>query len=137
MLKKLIVAYYRRFPTPQMIDDLQVDYIHYPHGIDHTNHKLPHSHLWDQIEWETIPFTDLERRMYIRLMDEEHLKTLLSRGKAVRFHIHGLQGGSVTQECAHLHETYCSLLRKCADGLFKVALGFTAVGVALITISLT
>ncbi len=68
-----------------MIDDLQVDYIHYPHGIDHTNHKLPHSHLWDHIEWETIPFTELERRMYIRLMDEEHLQELLARGKAVRF----------------------------------------------------
>ena len=74
--------------------------------------------------------------MYIRLMDEDHLQELLARGKAVRFHIHGLQGGSTEHERAHLNESYCSLQRKCVDALFKVALGLAIAGAALITIAL-
>lgn len=135
MLKKIILAYYRRYPTPQMIDDLQVDYIHPPHGIDHTNHTLPHSHLWDQLDWETIPFNDQECVMYIRLMDNVHLETLIERGKAVRFHIHGAEGATIEQERAYMAQQYFKVKRKVADWLFTAGIIMAAAGITIILAS--
>ncbi|MCP4526742.1 MAG: hypothetical protein GY833_12670 [Aestuariibacter sp.] len=131
MFKRIILAYYRRFPTPQMVDDLQVDYIHPPHGIDRTNHLLPHSHLWDRLDWETIPFTERESVMYIRFMDDDHLEKLIERGKSIRFHIHGEEGGGIHQERLYLQYNYRKVIRRMADGFFIIGGLLAAAGIAL------
>lgn len=132
MLKKLTLAYYRRFPTDQMIDDLQVDYIHPPHGIDETNHLLPHSHLWDQLKWETIDYLKHERVMYIRFMNDLHLENLIERGKAVRYHIHGKEGVSIAQENAYLANKYRKSIRRLADCFFVAGIIGVMTGLTLI-----
>lgn len=73
--------------------------------------------------------------MYIRLMDNVHLETLIERGKAVRFHIHGAEGATIEQERAYMAQQYFKVKRKVADWLFTAGIIMAAAGITIILAS--
>jgi len=92
------LKFFKIFPTPQMLNRLHLDYIHFGHGIDETNHRLPHSHLLETLEVETVPLADHHKVAYIRMMPKQHFEDFINYGADASFHAHGLEDGKPEDE---------------------------------------
>lgn len=79
------------FPTRKMLDSLKVDFIYHGHGIDITNHNLPHSHLWDRLKYERINLSAPAKKAFIRELKSNQVVALFERGDEAKFHIHGME----------------------------------------------
>jgi hypothetical protein len=102
LLYKAKLKFFKMFPSTEMLNLLHLDYIHFGHGIDKTNHRLPHSHLWDTLEVETVPMCDYHKVAYIRTMSQKHFESFIEYGAGCIFHTHGLKGGTVDDELDNL-----------------------------------
>ncbi len=106
MIKKLtrplILFYIKYFPTKEMLDNLNVDFICFGHGIDQTNHLLPHSHLFEYLDVKELDLNTDLKKVYIRDMTDKHLETLFKDPTLVRFHIHGQEDLTTEDEVSHM-----------------------------------
>lgn len=110
----IALKFYKAHPTKSMLNRLHVDYIHYGHGIDESNHMLPHTHLWDTLEVETIPLTEEQKTMYIYIMPGHHFKAFVENGANVRYHAHGLENESAEHEICRIEQRYYKIKSKAA-----------------------
>ena len=110
----IALKFYKEPPTKSMLNRLHVDYIHYGHGIHESNHMLPHTHLWDTLEVETIPLTEEQKTMYIYIMPDHHFKAFVENGANVRYHARGLENESAEHEICRIEQRYYKIKSKAA-----------------------
>lgn len=122
----MALKFYKAHPTKSMLNRLHVDYIHFGHGIDESNHMLPHSHLWDTLKVESIPLTEEQKSMYIYTMSNHHFEAFMEKGAVVRFHAHGLENESVDHEVYRIEQSYykikSKMAKRCALASFSCAI---------------
>tara|TARA_B100000809_G_scaffold261630_1_gene310910 strand:+ start:2914 stop:3279 length:366 start_codon:yes stop_codon:yes gene_type:complete len=85
-----------------MLDNLNVDFIYFGHGIDQKNHLLPHSHLFEYLDVDELELNTDLKKVYIRDMTDKHLTVLFKDPTLVRFHVHGQEDWSTKDEVEHM-----------------------------------
>ncbi len=114
VMLSMALKFYKTHPTNSMLNRLHVDYIHFSHGIDESNHMLPHTHLWDALKVETIPLTEEQKSMYIYIMPNNHFNAFMANGASVRYHAHGLEDESTEHEIYRIEQSYYKMKAKAA-----------------------
>jgi hypothetical protein len=127
LTRPLTLLYIKKFPTKKMLDNLNVDFIYFGHGIDQNNHLLPHSHLFEYLDVDELVLNTDLKKVYIRDMTDNHLTALFKNPTLVRFHIHGQEDWSTKDEVEHmkfkLHKYRTKLINRLLtlSGIFLVS----------------
>lgn len=128
----MALRFYKLYPTQSMLNRLHLDYIHFGHGIDETNHHLPHTHLWDTLKVETVPLSDRQKTMYLFTMPMDHFEGFMTYGANARYHAHGLEGETVDHEIARIEHAYYIKKRDVLNKCMLASLGCLLAGKLLL-----
>ncbi len=130
----MALRFYKMHPTQSMLNRLHVEFIHFGHGIDETNHQLPHTHLWDTLDVETIPLTDNQKLMYIAMMPSDHFEAFMMHGANARYHAHGLEGETVDDEIYRIEQRYYAYQSQSAKRHIAAGIACLLTGLSILTL---